>query len=146
MSAALPVAIRRARADDAARLALVGQATFVETFAGVLDGGDIVAHCAREHSLEHYERCLADGAMQLWLAEVPPGQAPIGYLVSSACSLPVADIGDEDVEVKRIYVLHRFIGAGVGARLSFARVRSRTRPNARVSDAATAVLPLDECC
>jgi len=109
--------IRRAGPDDAARLALVGQATFVETFAGILDGDDIVAHCAREHSLEHYQRCFADDSTRLWLAERSPGRAPIGYAVTSACSLPVADVGDGDVELKRIYVLHRFIGGGVGARL-----------------------------
>lgn len=32
------VSIRRARAGDEEALALVGQATFLETFAGVLDG------------------------------------------------------------------------------------------------------------
>jgi ribosomal protein S18 acetylase RimI-like enzyme len=109
--------IRRAQLHDAAKLALVGQATFLETFAGVLDGNDILEHGAQEHSLEYYQSHLARSDAQLWLAETPPGQAPIGYLMTSKCSLPVADVGPDDVEIKRIYVLHRFHGSGVGARL-----------------------------
>ena len=41
--------IREAGADDAAALALIGAATFLETFAGILDGDAIVAHCAAKH-------------------------------------------------------------------------------------------------
>jgi ribosomal protein S18 acetylase RimI-like enzyme len=111
------VQIRRGRPDDAPRLAQVGQATFLETFAGILDGDDILAHAAREHSVEHYERCLGDVATRLWLAEVAPGRAPVGLLVTSKCTLPVADVSADDLEVKRIYLLHRFHGCGVGARL-----------------------------
>jgi diamine N-acetyltransferase len=111
------VQIRRAGREDAARLAQVGQATFLETFAGVLDGDDILAHAAREHSVEHYQRSLGDAETQLWLAEVAPGRAPVGLLVTSRCTLPVADPSADDLEIKRIYLLHRFHGGGVGTRL-----------------------------
>lgn len=37
------VSLRRCGVDDANALALVGQATFLESFAGTLDGADILA-------------------------------------------------------------------------------------------------------
>jgi ribosomal protein S18 acetylase RimI-like enzyme len=113
----LAVQIRGAQVNDAARLALVGQATFLETFAGILDGDDVVAHCAREHGLAHYEAALAKPDTQLWLAEAAPGQAPVGYAMTCPPALPVGDVGPDDVELKRIYLLHRFHGTGVGKRL-----------------------------
>lgn len=109
--------IRSALVDDAAALALVGQATFLEAFAGILDGADIVAHCAREHDRSVYRGWLADPAMRIWLAEVQPGSAPIGYLVMAPSKLPVADPREGDLEIKRIYLLHRFHGHRVGQRL-----------------------------
>ena len=39
--------IRPSTAVDAPALSLLGQATFLEAFAGILDGPDILAHCAR---------------------------------------------------------------------------------------------------
>lgn len=113
-----PVHIRRATAADVARLAAVGQATFLETFAGVLDGDDILAHCARQHSPDYYAHALAEPEVKAWLAELAPGGAPVGYVTTTERStLPVADVGPDDLEIKRIYVLHRFVGGGVGARL-----------------------------
>jgi hypothetical protein len=66
---------------DEAALALVGQATFLETFAGILGGKDIVAHCANAHASDLYRAWLADQDYALWLAESHPGSAPIGYMV-----------------------------------------------------------------
>ncbi len=42
--------VRPCTAADAETLALVGAATFLQTFAGVLDGAAVVAHCAAAHS------------------------------------------------------------------------------------------------
>jgi len=106
--------VREAGADDAPALALVGAATFLETFAGLLAGGAIVAHCAREHSANAYRRHLANGA-RAWLAEIDPGAAPVGFGLLAEPDLPGARSGD--VELKRIYVLSRFHGSGLGAML-----------------------------
>ena len=35
----------------------------------------------------------------------------------TAPELPLPDLSQQDVEIKRIYLLHRFQGSGVGARL-----------------------------
>jgi GNAT superfamily N-acetyltransferase len=111
--------IRLCRQGDEDALSLVGQATFLETFAGVLPGSDIVAHCRGQHASEVYRSWLDSGA-PVWLAEADPSGAPIGYLVLAPASLPVPDPGGHDLEVKRIYLLDRFRGKGIGKQLMIA--------------------------
>ena len=111
------ITIRPGVKGDEQALALVGQATFLEAFAGILDGADVIAHCQRQHHVELYRDWLALPAMRLWLAEATPGGAPVGYLVLSPASLPVAAPRPDDLEIKRIYLLHRFQGQRVGQRL-----------------------------
>jgi len=103
--------------DDAERLALVGQATFLESFAGELGGGDILAHCAKQHAVAVYQDWLADPRMGLWLAEAANGGAPVGYAVSGPAGLPIPDPRPDDIEIRRIYLLSRFHGVGVGRAL-----------------------------
>ncbi|SNS82778.1 Ribosomal protein S18 acetylase RimI [Sphingomonas laterariae] len=106
--------IRPAGQDDIGRLALVGAATFLESFAGILDGAAIVEHCARQHDAGVYARYLQAGA-SAWLAEAAEGGAPIGYALVTAPDLPGAEPGD--LELKRIYTLSRCHGGGLGAAL-----------------------------
>lgn len=122
--------IRLCGPGDEDALALVGQATFLEAFAGVLPGSDIVAHCRGQHAPSIYRSWLEDGA-RVWLAEAPSG-APIGYLVLASASLPVQNPSNRDLEVKRIYILHQFHGKGIGRQLmmeaeSYARHAGATR-------------------
>ena len=111
------VHIRKAAVSDAAALALVGAATFLESYAGVVDGRDVVDHCRRQHSPEAYARWLADEAYAIWLATIEPGEAPVGYLMLGRADLPLADLAPTDLEVKRIYVLGRFQRSGLGRAL-----------------------------
>lgn len=111
------ITIRPCAPGDEQALALVGQATFLEAFAGILDGADVIAHCQRQHDAQLYRDWLALPAMRLWLAEATPGGAPVGYLVLSPASLPLAEPRANDLEIKRIYLLHRFQGQHVGQRL-----------------------------
>lgn len=106
--------IREAGADDASALALIGAATFLETFAGILDGDAIVGHCAAQHSEAAYRTLLAGGA-RAWLAEAQPGGAPVGFALVGKPDLAAAL--DGDIELKRIYSLSRFHGSGLGAAL-----------------------------
>ncbi len=103
--------------DDEVALSLLGQATFLEAFADVLPGADILAHCTKQHSVEKYAQYLADVDTTVWIADVQPGGAAVGYLVLTKPDLPLEDLDARDVEIKRVYVLHRFQGAGLGARL-----------------------------
>src|SRR4051812_10782905 len=107
--------IRAAEAGDLDALALIGAATFLETFAGVLDGAAIVAHCLKEHSASAYAQYLAGGA-EAWLAEAGEGAAPIGFALLAKADLPGGDPAI-DLELKRIYSLSRFHGTGLGSAL-----------------------------
>lgn len=109
------ITIREAQAADVGRLALIGATTFLETYADTVDGDDLVAHCAKQHSTARYAELLAGPDARAWLAEVQPGRAPIGYVVMTRPDLPASEPGD--LEVKRIYVLQRFQGRRVGVRL-----------------------------
>ena len=102
---------------DESTLALIGRATFLETFAGVLAGADILAHCEAQHAPEFYADWLRRCPGFLWLAESNVGRAPIGYIGLDEPDLPVPDRSTSDVELKRIYVLSRFHGTGVGPAL-----------------------------
>jgi diamine N-acetyltransferase len=96
------------------KLALVGAASFLEAFAGSLPGEDVLAHCRNQHSAAKYAAMLADPATHACVAEVK--DAPVGYAVVCPPDLPVP-VGPDDYELKRIYLLHRFQGSGIGAAL-----------------------------
>lgn len=119
------ITIRDCTANDAGRLAAVAAATFLETYAGVVDGADILAHGGGTLSAAAFEGLLGDPAVALFLATVEPGRAPVGFAMLSPPDLPVA-IVEGDVELKRIYVLHRFHGEKVGPRL-LAAAEARAR-------------------
>lgn len=109
--------LRRCTPGDELALALVGQATFLETFAGILDGADIIAHCQQQHSPAVYAEWLDRPTAAAWRAETTIGRAPVGYLILDEPRLPVHDPRPTDIELKRIYVLSRFHGTGVGGAL-----------------------------
>jgi diamine N-acetyltransferase len=95
-------------------LALVGASSFLEAFAGFLPGKDVLAHCRKQHSAQKYAAMLADPQTYACIAEVK--QAPVGYAVVCPPDLPVP-LTPDDYELKRIYLLHRFQGSGIGAAL-----------------------------
>jgi len=110
------IIIRPCTTGDAERLSVVAAATFIETYAGIVDGPDIVFHCQTTHAPAAYERLLADPGKRLFLAVMDPGDAPVGFLLMGAPDLPV-ETGPDDMELTRIYALHRFHGQGLGPRL-----------------------------
>ena len=121
---------REAGVEDVDRLALIGAATFLETFAGILDGGAIVEHCRAEHSAAAYLRYLESGATA-WLAEAAEGAAPIGFALLGSSSLPGTDPDGGDLELKRIYSLSHFHGKGVGVALMGLALEHATEAAAR---------------
>jgi ribosomal protein S18 acetylase RimI-like enzyme len=126
------IVIREAGLGDEHRLAMVGAASFLESYAGVLPVDDIISHCAVQHAPSLYEDWLIGGEARMWLAEAEEGGAPVGYIVMSPPDLPLPGIGPGDAEIRRIYVLHRFHGDKVGWRLmktalDAARRTGRTR-------------------
>lgn len=105
------VHLRRAGETDAAALALVGAATFLEAFTWMLPGADIVAHCAKNHTEAAYTHYLAQPDTRITLAEAVPGGAPVGYAMLTAPELPTFAVRPTDIELKRIYLFSRFRSA-----------------------------------
>ena len=109
-----PWHIREAGPDDAPAVALVGAATFLETYAGLIARDDLVAHCAHDHSADAYLHYFAKGA-RVWLAESQATGSPLGYILLCPPELDCAQAGD--IELKRIYSLTRMQGTGLGSAL-----------------------------
>jgi ribosomal protein S18 acetylase RimI-like enzyme len=105
-----PVTLRRATSADAALLALVGAATFLEAFTWMLPGADILAHCTANHTPEGYAAYLSKTDTRITLAIVAGG-APVGYAMLTAPELPSFAVRPTDIELKRIYLFSRFRGA-----------------------------------
>jgi GNAT superfamily N-acetyltransferase len=123
------VTIRACDFGDERALALVGKATFLETYAGVLDVADVLDHCDVEHGAPRYAAWLKTPGYRLWVAEVEGG-APVGYAVLGPVDLPL-ETTVHDIELKRIYLLHRFHGEGVGRRLMHTALEAAIAAGAR---------------
>lgn len=108
--------VRRAAAEDAEALALVGAATFLESFAGTLAANAIIGHCTAHHRAEAYAAALDAGAAA-WLAEADPGGAPVGYVLLHKPDLVDIATTPDDLELKRIYAFSRYHGSGLGGAL-----------------------------
>ncbi|WP_232834031.1 MULTISPECIES: GNAT family N-acetyltransferase [unclassified Sphingomonas] len=105
--------LRRASPEDAPAVALVAQASFLETFAGVLAGPDILAHLSAKSSIARFAAWSADPASVLTIAEHAIGHAPVGYSLLT----PPEEVGETrpgDIELRRIYTLSTTRGTGLG--------------------------------
>jgi ribosomal protein S18 acetylase RimI-like enzyme len=132
------VTLRRATADDASTLALVGAATFLEAFTWLLPGADILAHAAKNHSAAAYLKYLDAPYTRITLAITGPAAgfpqepgAPVGYAMLTAPELPTLKTGPQDIELKRIYLFSRFRCAPVAG-------QPGVRPAQALMDAALA--------
>jgi diamine N-acetyltransferase len=124
------ISIRPATAADAPALALVGQSTFLETYSTVLPASDILAHCTHEHGQARYEAWFGQPDYSFWVAEIAATGVAVGYAMLSPPDLPVP-LEPGDLEIKRIYLLSRFQGGGVGARLMAAALEAARAAGAR---------------
>lgn len=106
--------IRRATPADAARLAVLGAATFLHSFAHDHPGDGLLSHIETQHSRDWYAAALASDDTALWIGETDR-RAPVAYAILTAPALPGA--GDGDLELKRIYLLGPWQGGGHGKAL-----------------------------
>jgi GNAT superfamily N-acetyltransferase len=106
--------VRTCHPGDELALHIVASGTIIESFAGTLAGEDLLAHCTKNNSIEKYRDWLADPAVRVGVAEL--WDSPIGYAVLCAPDLPI-EISSHDIELRRIYLFHRFQGSGLGGRL-----------------------------
>ncbi|GGE96253.1 N-acetyltransferase [Sphingomonas prati] len=112
----MDVTIRAAGAGDADALALVGGATFLESYAWMIPAADLQAHVAARHAAGVYAAWLADAGSRVFAATAPLG-AVMGYAVLTAPALPADCVLDGDVELRRIYLMGIAQGRGSGAAL-----------------------------
>jgi ribosomal protein S18 acetylase RimI-like enzyme len=110
------VTLRRAGADDARMLHVVGTATFLEAYAWALPGADIVEFCMENQTPELYARYLAKPDTRITLA-VTGQDAPVGFVMVNEPDFPGFDVRDGDIELKRIYLLAQYRAGGNGQRL-----------------------------
>lgn len=106
--------LKRATAADAAALSLVASSCFLETFAGLLQGADIVAHCAKANHPDAFRDWTEEAGSRVVVAEIANGGAPIGYSLLTAPDLPAVETRADDIELRRIYTLSRAHGTGLG--------------------------------
>lgn len=108
--------IRRATADDAAALAELGAATFVETFGHLYPPEDLQFFLAKNHTPESWSFTLTDPQRSVWVAEHQNGRK-IGFIVVGACKLPVQHLENTAGEVQQLYVLAEFHNLRLGTQL-----------------------------
>jgi ribosomal protein S18 acetylase RimI-like enzyme len=119
--------IRRCVPGDAGMLALLGSATFLETYAGYVAAEDILLAARQWHAPAFYATWLARDDVNIYLAQADSGRAALGYVAL------VPHEGSAALEIKRIYLLHRFQGTGLGRRLMEAALAvARAREAAEV--------------
>ena len=68
------ITIRKAVPGDGEALALIGAASFLESYAGVVDGAGIIRHCATKHTPAVYEAALADPAIDGFSGDILKSQ------------------------------------------------------------------------
>jgi diamine N-acetyltransferase len=119
------LSLRHAHAGDAAKLSLIGGASFLETFAHDHPGDALVDFVRDYHSIAAWDRVLADRETAIWIVEESAG-APIGYAVLAPAQLPGTMPGD--AELKRIYLLSKWHGTGIAQEMfDAAEAEARSR-------------------
>jgi GNAT superfamily N-acetyltransferase len=107
------VVIRACGPGDERALSLVAQATILETYAGIIDGADLIGYVSEEQTVADFTQ-LGSDRVRAWIAETSAGKCPVGY------ALAISDNGPKlfsSFELKRLYLFYRFHGKGVGKRL-----------------------------
>ena len=110
----MTVALRECTPADAATLAIIGAATLLEAFAGLVPGDALLAHCQKNHIPAAYTSYFEQPQTRAWLAEVSPGAAPVGYAMLTAPDFPAGLAQEGDLELRRIYLFSKFHGGGAG--------------------------------
>lgn len=108
--------LRRATAEDAAALAELGAATFIETFGHLYPPEDLQFFLAKNHTHQSWSALLAEPPQAVWLAEQRDGRK-IGFIAAGACKLPVRQLEIAAGEVQQLYVFAEFHNLRLGARL-----------------------------
>jgi ribosomal protein S18 acetylase RimI-like enzyme len=109
------IALRRASAADAARLAAFAATAFVDTFGPQNRAEDMAAYVAEAFSEAAQRAELTDPQCTVFLAE-RDGEI-VGYAMLRDGPPPACVHDPSTIEIARLYAGQRWIGAGIGALL-----------------------------
>ena len=117
MNAETEVRVHVANVADAAALARLGAATFVETFGPLYQAPDLAAFLAGSRSAAVYTKLLHDPQVRVALAFLNGKPEPVGYSVAGPCKLPVANLEPLAGEVRELYILAEYQKHKLGTQL-----------------------------
>ena len=109
-------AIRRARGTDAAKLAEITAATFVETFAHLYPPQDLHRFLQEKSTPEACARLLAEPGVAAWFISAAD-DVPRGYVVVGPCKLPVENLEPLAGELRQLYIRAEFQSHQLGSGL-----------------------------
>jgi ribosomal protein S18 acetylase RimI-like enzyme len=108
--------VRRATVEDAAAMASIAAATFVETFGHLYPPEDLQEFLAKTYAIENCRKQLADPATGVWLATVNGGEVA-GFILVGRCKLPVENLEPTAGEIQQLYVYSKHHNLRIGSRL-----------------------------
>ncbi|MBZ5203052.1 GNAT family N-acetyltransferase [Planomicrobium chinense] len=107
--------IKKCTLDDAVELQAVSKETFTETFQEQNSPEHLNAYLERAYNLEQLEREIANPSSHFYF--VLYGQQVAGYLKINTGNAQSEEMGDDSLEVERIYVKKDFQKHGLGKQL-----------------------------
>jgi ribosomal protein S18 acetylase RimI-like enzyme len=111
---AYPVIIRRARHDDAARIAVLATQVWLHTYATEGISAGIADYTRTQITPEKYLAIQNDASSHIWVAE--RGAHLIGFAVLKL-GVPCPTSASTLAELQTLYVQAHFVGQGVGRQL-----------------------------
>lgn len=121
------ITLRRATVADAARLAVLAERTFRDTFTGENSPQDMETHCAENFSTEIQMSELADPQRITLLAEA--GETAAGFAQLVLGSAPECLSCARPAELNRLYLLGAWHGRGVAQELMAAVLSAAAQAN-----------------
>jgi diamine N-acetyltransferase len=113
----MTIAIRKANAEDAGIIALLGRLTFRETFGPLFDGreGELQTYLDHIFSVAKIAASIAKPQNHYWLALMDT--LPVGYAKQKYSSPNVLIDAPAPAQLQKIYVLSEFIAHRIGHEL-----------------------------
>lgn len=106
------ITIEKAKFGDMKTLQELGRTTFFETFAQSNTAADMQQYLAVNFSLDKLSFELNESDSQFFIAW--DGAAEVGYLKVNIGQAQTESLGDESLEIERIYVRNAYHGKKVG--------------------------------
>jgi diamine N-acetyltransferase len=111
---AMEFALRVCGPGDETELSLIGQATILETYAGIAEGADLYDYVSSALSVDKFAALLSSDRVRAWTVETAVGSSVVGYALAIVAEDRAAF---SQTELERLYILYRFHGLGLGKRL-----------------------------